>query len=207
MTERSILDLLPARKGHFLLESGHHGELWLDLELLCQEPRALAPLVTQIAERLAPFGIDAVCAPLVEGAFLGLMVAAQLQCGFSYTQRFALPAHAGLFPAGYRVPRALRRTVKNRRVALVNDVINAGSAVKRSLEDLEDCQAQVVVIASLLVLGDEAVRFAREQNTPLVRLAQLANNLWTPETCPLCAAGIALEDRDGFTAEFQSSKP
>ena len=30
-----LIDLIPARGGHFLLESGHHGELWLDLELLC----------------------------------------------------------------------------------------------------------------------------------------------------------------------------
>jgi hypothetical protein len=29
----SLLDALPARRGHFALESGHHGELWLELEL------------------------------------------------------------------------------------------------------------------------------------------------------------------------------
>lgn len=31
--------------GHFLLESGHHGDLWLDLELLCLRPRQIEPSV------------------------------------------------------------------------------------------------------------------------------------------------------------------
>jgi len=28
----NVLELLSARRGHFLLESGHHGDLWFDLE-------------------------------------------------------------------------------------------------------------------------------------------------------------------------------
>jgi orotate phosphoribosyltransferase len=34
----NVLELLSARKGHFLLESGHHGDLWLDLETLFLRP-------------------------------------------------------------------------------------------------------------------------------------------------------------------------
>jgi hypothetical protein len=41
-----VLDLLPRRRGHFLLESGHHGELWLDLPNPVWEP-AVCPLCAQ----------------------------------------------------------------------------------------------------------------------------------------------------------------
>jgi hypothetical protein len=30
-----VVRLLPIRRGHFRLESSHHGNLWPDLELLC----------------------------------------------------------------------------------------------------------------------------------------------------------------------------
>ena len=47
--------LIHARKGHFLLESGHHGELWLDLELLCLHPSRIQPFACELARRLSPY--------------------------------------------------------------------------------------------------------------------------------------------------------
>lgn len=194
----AVLELFSTRSGHFLLESGHHGELWLDLELLCNRPRAVEPLAAAIAERISELGVEIVCGPLIEGAFVGLMVAAQLGCAFAYSERLAQPSADGLFPAGYRIPGSLRRTLQGKRVALVNDVTNAGSAVKATFADLQSCGAEVVAIASLLILGDSAAQFAESNRVPLLSLATLPNRLWMPESCPLCASGMALEDIEGF---------
>lgn len=199
-----VLELVAARRGHFLLESGHHGELWLDLELLCSQPSRVQPLCAELAARLSKFNVEVVCGPLVEGAFVGLMVAAELNAGFSYSERFMRPGHEGLFPAGYRIPASLRSTVKGKRVAIVNDVINAGSAVKGTYADLiesaeSDCGANVVAIGTLLVLGAAASEFAQAKGVKLESLAQLPNHLWEAATCPLCASsGIPLEDVGGF---------
>ena len=38
--QKEVAALLPWRKGHFKLESGHHGDTWLNLELLCVQPGA-----------------------------------------------------------------------------------------------------------------------------------------------------------------------
>ena len=48
-----VARLITAGKGHFLLESGHHGDMWLDLELLCLRPEPIQRLAAQIAARLA----------------------------------------------------------------------------------------------------------------------------------------------------------
>lgn len=194
-----ILDLA-ARRGHFLMESGHHGDLWFELELLCRHPREIEPLADKLANRLSPLHVDFVCGPLVEGAFVGLMVAAKLGCEFAYSERLAQPTQDGLFPAGYRVPRGLRSAVRGKRVALINDVINAGSAVKGTFVDLQSCEAHVVAIASLLVLGNSAEEFAARHRIPLVSLSELPNCLWAPESCPLCAAGTPLDDVEGFAS-------
>src|SRR5947207_15461462 len=78
MGEQEILGLLPARRGHFLLESGHHGNLWLELELLCYRPEPIRRPADRLAEALARHRVDAVCGPLVDGAFVALMVASTL---------------------------------------------------------------------------------------------------------------------------------
>lgn len=193
-----VLKLLSARRGHFLLESGHHGSLWLDLELLCLRPRLVQPLAAELARRLADVQVEVICGPLVEGAFVGLMVASELDCSFAYTERFSRPSTEGLFSVGYRVPEPLRSRLAGRRVAIVNDVINAGSAVRGSLADLDACGASVVAIGCLLVLGTAAFEFATERTIPLETIARLPNELWEPAECPLCAAGAPLQDVAGF---------
>lgn len=186
--------LLPARRGHFRLESGHHGDLWLDLELLFLRPARVQPFARALAQRLAAHPIEAVCGPLVEGAFVAQLVAAELDLPFSYTQPSAQPRRAGLYPLDYRLPPALRGAVQGRAVAIVNDVINAGSAVRATYFDLLTCEARPLAIGTLAVLGGWAPRFAAENALRLETLATLPNEVWAPADCPLCAAGTPLDN-------------
>jgi orotate phosphoribosyltransferase len=188
-----VLSLVRGRRGHFLLESGHHGDLWFSLETLCLRSRAIRPFAVELAGRLARHSVEIVCGPLVEGAFVALMVSLELGCDFTYAERFADASREGLFPVQYRLPKSLRPVVKGRRVAIVNDVINAGSAVRGSFADLQNLGANVVAIGALLALGDAIHTFAAERGLPLELLQQLPNNLWTPEQCPRCRAGSPLE--------------
>lgn len=198
----TVLKLLSARKGHFLLESGHHGDLWLDLESLCLHPRNVLAVAAELVEPLSKLDVDAVCGPLVEGAFVGLMVSSLLDVQFTYSERFARPAEGGLFPAGYRVPAPLREGLRGKRVAIVNDVINAGSAMRGTFSDLEECGATVAAIGALLVLGTAGPVFASNKGVPLLSVATLSNNLWTPSDCPLCASRVPLEDIAAFAVSL-----
>ncbi len=185
--------MLPARRGHFRLESGHHGDLWLDLELLCLHPERVRPFAAELARRLGRHGIDAVCGPLVEGAFVALMVASELGVPFTYSERFVELQTDARYPVTYRIPRALRAAVDGKRVAIVDDVINAGSAVRGTFADLEACGATIVAVGALLVLGHSATRFAADNTLALETLSSLPNATWEPAECPLCARNIPLE--------------
>jgi orotate phosphoribosyltransferase len=188
-----VIRLLPVRKGHLRLESGHHGDTWLDLELLCLRPEPVRRLAAQLAARLAGHDVEAVCGPLVEGAFVALWVAEELGVAFSYSERRPARAAGVLFPFDYRIPDVLRAELRGRRVAIVNDVTNAGSAVRGTLADLDACGAVPVAIGTLAVLGGLAASFAAEKRLPLETLASLPNTIWTPAQCTLCARGVALE--------------
>ncbi len=200
-----LLDILAARRGHFLLESGHHGDLWLDLEALCTRLPHILPLCSELARSLQRFGAEFICGPLVEGTFVGLLVASELGTPFCYSERFARAGVNRLFPAEYRLPRALRGAVRGKRVAIVNDVINAGSAVRGTFEELTDCGACVIAIGALLTLGSAAREFANGKNVALETLTEIANTLWTPSECPLCTAGVPLADIGGFRDSFPSA--
>lgn len=187
-----LLRFVRGRQGHFRLESGHHGDLWFQLETLCLHANEIQPFAVRLAAQLAPYKPDAVCGPLVEGAFVALLVSLELGCDFVYAERLDT-AREGLFPVAYHLPAALRPVVAGKRVAIVNDVVNAGSAVCGTFFDLQSCGVSVVAIGALLVLGNAIAEFATEHHMPLEILRQMPNNLWTPSQCPLCAAGTPLE--------------
>lgn len=189
--------LMHERRGHFEFESGHHGARWLDLESLCRGPGAVRPLADELAARLEPYEPEVICGPLVEGAFVGLMVAERLGLEFVYAVREVDPEATDLFPVRYRLPEALR-DLEGRRVAIVNDVVNAGSAVRATLADLGACSAKVVAIGALLTLGPAAEELARAAGAALETLAAKPNTLWTAEECPLCASGVALVRHPGW---------
>jgi orotate phosphoribosyltransferase len=191
-TAARLSQLLPAREGHFVFESGYHSASWLDLERLFLDPAAIRTLAAELAERLRRHAPEVVCGPLVEGAFVALMVAEHLGLPFTYAERFDEGPTGGLFAIRYRLPVALHPHVHTRRVAIVNDVVSAGSAVKGAHADLVEQGAVPVAIATLAVVGEDATRFAADRGLALETLVTLPGAFWTPEACPLCATGEPL---------------
>src|SRR6202008_5143355 len=107
------------------------------------------------------------------GAYGALMVASELGVEFSYAERrppSERQADALLFQVKYELPRVLRERVREKRVAIVNDVVSAGSAVRGALTDLRACGATVVAIGTLAILGTSAKRFAEEEGLVLASL-------------------------------------
>jgi len=191
---QDFLSLVTARQGHFRLESGHHSQLWFDLDSLFVEPPRVAPFVNGLAQALRGRDVAAVCGPLVGGAFLAQMLSAALQVEFSFTERVLPAGREGLYRADYRLPRGLRDRVRGKRVAIVDDVISAGSAVRGTYAELQAHGAHPGVVGALLMLGSLASNFFAQQGVPVTSVAQLPYDLWTPGECPLCVCGPPLED-------------
>jgi orotate phosphoribosyltransferase len=158
------------RKGHFAFESGHHGDTWLDLDLLISQPRRLQALGADLAARLTPFRADVVCGPLDGGAFLAQWVAAALDAAFTYTRA-----------PGYTLAAI---PVSGRRVVIVDDAINLGSATLATAEALRAAGGEVVALASALVCQPEGPRVGERLGVPQVYLEDVISRVWTAEECP-----------------------
>lgn len=189
-----LLKSLPARRGHFLLESGYHTDLWFNLDALFVAPYDLAPQIATLSELLRPYSISAVCGPLLGGAFLAYAVAAHMGLRFYFTQQVPAKTEGPRFAAEYQLPPELRRQVGDERIAIVDDIVSAGSSVRATAADLTAAGAKTVVVGTLLVLGNQAVDYLSARGIPLVALGRQDFNLWAPAKCPLCRAGASLED-------------
>ena len=101
---------------------------------------------------------------------------------------------AKLYPLRYQIPPPLCAEVGGKRVAIVNDAINVGSAVRGTFADLKRCQAEPVAIAALATLTPWASRFAETNGLGLEVLVSLESEVWTPTACPLCIRGEPLTE-------------
>ena len=137
--EAALLDLLRTKRGHFQFESGHHGNLWLDLDSLFLRPRLLLPFTQELARRLSPYRIEAVVGPLVGGALVAQTDAAEIGATFAFAER-TIDANA----VRYRIPDALRHWLDGKRVAIVDDA--AGSATRATHAELTSCGTHPVAI-------------------------------------------------------------
>lgn len=190
----SFFELAAGRGGHFQLESGHHSELWLDLDALFAESKRIEPFVAQLAESLRPYNLAVVCGPLLGGAFLAQLVAQALAVEFCFTER-VMPSHTGgLYQASYRLPPAFAARVRGKRLAIVDDVMSAGSALRGTYSELLTHGATPVVAGALLVLGDTGAAFFAERQVAVEAVTRQGYSLWLPSECPLCVAGAPLEN-------------
>ena len=190
-----VLRALPSRRGHFMLESGYHTDLWITLDALFVDPASIAPDVAALAERLRGHAPTAICGPLFGGAFLAQALATTLEVKFFVVEPApAEPAPAGgLFTARYRLPPGQRSLVRGERVAVVDDVISAGSSVRAAIAALTDAGASIAAVGALLVLGEAGLTYFGAQAVAVEALDQRALALWDPADCALCRAGAPLE--------------
>lgn len=191
IVESLVIRLARARSGHFDLGTGYHGDVWLDLDALFLRPALLRPHVRRLADRLLEHQLDAVCGPAEGGAFLALAIADVLGTAF-------LPAHrdpdSGSSDAtGYRLP-GVRGGIAGWRVAIVDDAINAGTAVRACFKQVRARGAVPVAVAALLALGQARVVIEATLAVPCYAAGTIPSQVWPAEQCQPCSRGAALTD-------------
>jgi orotate phosphoribosyltransferase len=189
-----LLQLLSARRGHFQMESGYHSDSWFELDHLFDETARLQPFVRELARRLARYNPDAICGPMTGGAKLAQMIGSELGLPWFAAERIApRDASSGLFLVKYQVAFAARAQLRGRSVAIVDDAISAGSAVRGTFAGLVACGARPIALGALIIFGDAAAQFARDNHLALEGIARTSFAMWKPGECPLCRAGTAVE--------------
>jgi orotate phosphoribosyltransferase len=182
-----VVKLARPRSGHFDLGTGYHGDLWLDLDALLLRPPLLRPHIRWLAERLREHSVDAVCGPLEGGAFLAYAVADLL--GAAFLAGYRSPGEA----TGYHLP-AVQGGIGGWRVGVVDDAVNAGTAVAACLEEVRGRGAVPVAVAALVSLGEASAMVQARMRVPFYPASTVPSRAWPAERCPLCAEGAPYTD-------------
>jgi orotate phosphoribosyltransferase len=178
-----VVRLARPRRGHFDLGTGYHGDVWLDLDALFLRPSRLRPYVEWLAERLRQHSPDAVCGPLEGGAFLAYGLADML--GVAFLAGYRSPGQA----TGYHLP-SVPGGIGGWRVAVVDDAVNAGTAVTACLRELRAQGAVPVAVAALLALGGASAMVPASLGVPFYPAGTMPSRAWPAPECPLCADGV-----------------
>lgn len=177
------------RHGHFAYESGDHGDAWLELEVLFSDPKRLRKAAIELAGALGGHEVDLVCSPIFGGALVGQLVAAELELSFVYAERVRVSPER----KRYTIPRALRQGLFGKRALVVDDALNAGSAVGGCIDELTSLGATVVAVGALFARATAESALSKRFSVPVLALHPVVWKLWPADECRLCRAGVPLD--------------
>lgn len=167
-------------KGHFKLSSGLHSDRYLQCARVLQWPARAGALGAALGAILAADAATVVVSPAMGGLIIGHEVGRALGVRAIFAERvegtFALRRGFGLEPGD--------------RVVVVEDVVTTGKSTGEVLDLVGRAGATTVACAAIIDRrGDERRNAGDPGALPFRALARLDVASYTPQSCPLCAAG------------------
>lgn len=168
-------------KGHFLLTSGLHSDVYFEKFMLLQYPDILGELCQRLAEIYRDRQVKTVLGPTLGGAIIAYELARQLDCRAVYAEQ---EDHKRVLRRGFVLE-------PGERVLLCDDILTTGRSVREVIAVAEQHKAKVVGIAMLLDRSNGQATFGH----PLDALATVQANAFDPASCPMCKAAIPITKR------------
>jgi orotate phosphoribosyltransferase len=180
--EHKILDIFEKTgallKGHFLLTSGRHSNVYFQCAKVLQYPDYCEMICRYIADHYKSYGIDAVISPAIGGIIVGQEVARQLNKRSIFAER---EEKALVLRRGFSLE-------KGERVLVCEDVVTTGGSVFEVIEIVKSCSAVVEGVGFIVDRSNGKVNFGFPQFST-VKIDAVS---FTPEECSLCKQGVEL---------------
>jgi orotate phosphoribosyltransferase len=183
MSEKAIEKLLVDNgvilKGHFLLTSGLHSDLYFEKFMILENPQVSSLLCAKIALHFSPIEIDKVIGPTTGGTILAYEVAKQLG---------VLAGVAEYTEEGKRIIKRGSAVKKGEKVLVVDDVLTTGGSLRATIDAVEELEGEVVGVGVMID------RSARSLDLPYPFFAVYAHSVenFEEKNCPLCKNGVPL---------------
>jgi len=177
-------------EGHFILSSGNHSNRYLQSAKVLEDPKRAEVLAKELAKMIQESGIvvDTVCAPALGGVLAGYELARALGVRSIFVER----------KEGKMELRRGFEVAKGEKILICEDIITTGGSAMEAAAIIEELGADVVAFAALANRGfcqrEGSSTAARPEcklpdSVPFFALEDFRFDMYTPEECPLCAAG------------------
>lgn len=166
-------------EGHFLLASGRHSPKFLQSTTVLQYPDKAEKIGEALAEK---FGTspDFVVGPAMGGVVLAFVTARVLACRALFAEKDGR--------GGMLIREAFQIKPAETFVA-VEDVVTTGGSLQNAIQAAQNCGATLIGTGCIIDRRPDDARRA----LPIHSLARLEFPTYSPDACPLCAAGVTLE--------------
>lgn len=165
-------------KGHFLLSSGLHSDIYFEKFQVLQYPAHVETLCGLLAKRFENDKIDVVVGPTTGGIIISYQVGKTLgtRAIFAETED------------GNRVFKRGFKLAQGERTLVVDDVMTTGGSVKEVIDLVEKHRGEIVGIGLLLDRSGGKIGF----DYRFEALASVTAKTFDPAECPLCKQDLPL---------------
>ena len=179
LLEQQLLREDALLRGHFRLSSGLHSDTYVQCARYLRRPALAAPAAAALAAQVEAAGLkpDVVVGPAMGGVVIGYELARQLGVPGIFTERDA---------DGQMTLRRGFTIEPGEKVVIAEDVVTTGKSTLEVASLLCSMGAEVLAVASLIDRTDGKGGL----NFPHFALLSVRAATFTPENCPLCAAGL-----------------
>ena len=166
-------------KGHFLLASGLHSDVYWEKMRVLQYPAYVEQLCRIIADHFRGQRVELVAGPTTGGIILAFEVARQLGIRAAFAEKEANDERT--FRRGASIEHG-------ERVLVVDDVLTKGGSIRAVISAVTRQGGVVVGIGVLVDRSEQALDFG----APLFSCHRTVIQTYTPDNCPLCGAKVPL---------------
>lgn len=191
-------------EGHFVLKSRRHSGRYVNKDLLYTRPFELSRIARFMADqaREALTDIEVVVGPAVGAIGLNVLVGYYLGTRLGTSVRAAYAEKAD--DDSFELRRGFVDIVRGRRTLVVEDILTTGGSAKGTVTAVEKVGGIVIGLTSIV---DRRGLTAADLNVPVyLPLLRLTVEDYPESPCPLCAAGVPVNEEVGHGREFMEAK-
>jgi orotate phosphoribosyltransferase len=164
-------------RGHFLLTSGRHSDVYFEKFRVLERPDVLSRLCSEIADHFRSHEIDFVAGPTTGGIIIAFEVARQM----------GLPAVYVETENGLRMLRRGKVLAPGSRALIVDDVLTTGTSLFETRAALTNAGAETVAMAVLIDRSSGV-----ELSCPLYGVHKVSAQTYAPDDVPEWLAAIPI---------------
>ena len=165
-------------KGHFLLSSGRHSDVYFEKFRILAQPKVLSALCAEIAQEFCDAGIEFVAGPTTGGIIIAFEVARQMDVPAIYVED----------ENGTKTLRRGQTVPSGAKVLVVDDVLTTGLSVIETIAAVEQAGGTVVGVGVLIDRSQASTDFG----APLHSAFRVEAKSWTPDEVPDWLANIPI---------------
>lgn len=177
---------------HVVYTSGRHGSAYVNKDAVYPHTDRVRELCAMMAELARPLRAEAVCGPAMGGIILAQWTGNALGLPAVYAEKAP--------DGGMVLKRGYDRVVRDRRVLVVEDVLNTGGSIAETVRAVAAVGGIVVGAVALCNRGGVT---AEAVGAPVLHaLLEVTLDSWPADECPLCRDGVSINTDVGKGREF-----